>query len=120
MGRPVATGRLLDGSAGGLPTWGDVKAQARNLLGIDLTDSDLTDLPLLATDAYGQFIRGEKGFVQVVMAGPDGEAGTLDDFLVEGDASAPLSTTGAVRTGHAFLNDIAHDAVPTGKVADAP
>ena len=52
------------------------------------------------------------------MAGPDGEAGTLDDFLVEGDASAPLSTTGAVRTGHAFLNDIAHDAVPTGKVAD--
>ena len=118
MGRPVATGRLLDGSAGGLPTWGDVKAQARNLLGIDLTDSDLTDLPLLATDAYGQFIRGEKGFVQVVMAGPDGEAGTLDDFLVEGDASAPLSTTGAVRTGHAFLNDIAHDAVPTGKVAD--
>ena len=118
MGRPVATGRLLDGSAGGLPTWGDVKAQARNLLGIDLTDSDLTDLPLLATDAYGQFIRGEKGFAQVVMAGPDGEAGTLDDFLVEGDASAPISTTGAVRTGHAFLNDIAHDAVPTGKVAD--
>ena len=118
MGRPVATGRLLDGSAGGLPTWGDVKAQARNLLGIDLTDSDLTDLPLLATDAYGQFIRGAKGFAQVVMAGPDGEAGTLDDFLVEGDASAPISTTGAVRTGHAFLNDIAHDAVPTGKVAD--
>jgi Animal haem peroxidase/RTX calcium-binding nonapeptide repeat (4 copies) len=118
MGRPVATGRLLDGSAGGLPTWGDVKAQARNLLGIDLTDSDVTDLPLLATDAYGQFVPGAKGFAQVVMAGPDGEAGTLDDFLFEGDASAPISTTGAVRTGHAFLNDIAHDAVPTGKVAD--
>jgi Ca2+-binding RTX toxin-like protein len=118
IGRPVATGRMLDGSAGGLPTWGDVKAQARNLLGIDLTDSDATDLPLLATDEYGQFIRGAKGYAQMVMPGPDGEAGTLDDFLVEGDSSVPISTTGAVRTGHAFLNDIAHDAIPTGKVAD--
>ena len=118
VGRPVTTGRMLDGSAGGLPPWGDVKAQARNLLGIVLTDSDATDLPLLATDEYGQFIRGAKGYAQIVMPGPDGEAGTLDDFLVEGDPSVPISTTGAVRTGHAFLNDIAHDAIPTGKVAD--
>jgi hypothetical protein len=118
VGRPVATGRMLDGNAGGLPIWGDVKAQARDLLGIYLSDSDATDLPLLATDEYGQFIRGAKGYAQIVMPGPDGEAGTLDDFLVEGDPSVPIGTTGAVRTGHAFLNDIAHDAIPTGKVAD--
>ena len=65
-GRPVATGRLLEGSAGGLATWADVKAQARDLLGIDLTDADVTNLPLLATDAYGRFVRGPNGFAQLV------------------------------------------------------
>ena len=52
------------------------------------------------------------------MPGADGIAGTVDDILTEGNPANPVSTTGAIRTGHAFLNDIAHDAVPTGKVAD--
>ena len=50
-GLPVATGRLIEGSEGGLATWADVKAQARELLGIDLTDADVSNVPLLATDA---------------------------------------------------------------------
>jgi Ca2+-binding RTX toxin-like protein len=107
-GHPVATGRLLAGADGGLVTWGGIKAQARALLGIDLVDTDATDLPLLATDAYGRFIRGPNGLPQIVT-----EAG-----LVEGNLAAPVSTAEAIRTGHAFLEDIARDADPTGKTAD--
>ena len=55
-GKPEATGRLLDGVNGGLPTWAEVKEQARDILGIDLTDYHVGNLPLLATDAYGNFI----------------------------------------------------------------
>ena len=52
---------------GGMATWAVVKAQARDLLGINLTDADVGDVPLLATDAYGNFIKGAHGFPQVVM-----------------------------------------------------
>lgn len=102
-GRPVATGKMLDGANGGLPTWAEVKAQARSLLGIDLTDADVTNLPLLATDPYGKFIPGPNGLPQVVMAG---------NLLQEGNLASPISLTNAVRTGHAFLDDIAHAAAP--------
>ena len=126
-GDPVATGRLItnrnlgadgefgtadDVEIGGMATWAVVKAQARDLLGINLTDADFDNVPLLATDAYGNFIKGPNGFPQVVMVGPDGIAGTADDVLVEGNPAAPISLADAVRTGHAFLNDIAHSAVP--------
>ena len=67
-GVPVATGRLLSGADGGLPTWADVKAQARDLLGIQLLDKDVLSVPLLATDEYGRFIRGANGFAQIVTA----------------------------------------------------
>ena len=71
-------------------------------------------MPLLATDAYGNFIPGPNGFPQVVMIGPDGLPGTADDVLVEGNPAAPISIANAVRTGHAFLDDIAHFAKPMG------
>jgi len=144
-GDPVDTGRLitnhalnpdgtltinadgtLAGDLGGMSTWAVVKAQARQLLGIDLTDADVGNVPLLATDAYGNFIRGENGFPQVVMrtAGDDGVIGTGDDGteLVEGNPLAPIDLTNAVRTGHMFLADIAHSANPfdsqTGDLLD--
>ncbi|SDN53347.1 peroxidase family protein [Pseudomonas jinjuensis] len=124
---PIATGHLitnrdpgLDGQyytgddvpIGGMATWAVVKAQARELLGIDLTDADVFNVPLLATDAYGNFIKGDNGFPQVVMNG---------NTLVEGNPDAPVSLANAVRTGHAFLDDIAHNAVPviTGGVLQA-
>ena len=60
---------MLDGANGGLPTWGEIKAQAREMLGIDLTDYHVGNLPLLATDEYGNFIPNPvTGFPQVVMA----------------------------------------------------
>ncbi len=106
-GKPVATGHLLDGAFGGPATWGETKAQAREMLGIDLTDADVHNVPLLATDEYGHFLRGPNGFALVVF--PDGEGGFT---LVEGNPEAPISLEGAVRTGHAFLDDIAHNAAP--------
>src|SRR5262245_55381139 len=101
-----------DDLIGGMATWAEVKAQARNILGINLTDRDFDNVPLLATDAYGNFIRGAHGFPQVVMKGPDGLPGTIDDILVEGNPLAPIDLTNAVRTGHQFLIDIAHSALP--------
>ena len=126
-GDPVATGKLItnrdlgadgqfgtadDVEKGGMATWAVVKAQARDLLGINLTDTDVFNVPLLATDEYGNFIKGSNGFPQVVMKGVDGLGGTNDDFLVEGNPAAPIDLTNAVRTGHAFLDDIAHAASP--------
>ncbi len=74
-----------DVEIGGMATWAVVKAQARDILGINLTDADVFDVPLLATDAYGNFIQGPHGFPQVVMKGADGIADTADDVLVEGN-----------------------------------
>ena len=124
---PIATGRLItnrdlgadgkfgtgdDTEIGGMATWKVVKAQARDVLGINLTDADVGNSPLLATDAYGNFIKGPHGFPQVVMKGADGIGGTADDVLVEGNPASPISLLNAVRTGHQFLADINNNAVP--------
>lgn len=115
-GRPVATGRFLDGANGGLATWAEVKAQARDLLGVELTDGDALNIPLIRTDAYGKFIPDPAtGFAQVVTGlGLDGTPNTADDVVVSGTPGAPVNTfaAGAVRIGHAFLDDIAHAANP--------
>src|SRR5882672_4963516 len=114
-GQPHTTGKLIEnrslgadgrfGTAddtpiGGMATWAVVKAQARDILGINLTDKDFDNVPLLATDAYGNFIKGPNGFPQVVMKGADGIAGTADDVLVEGNPLAPVDLANAARTGH--------------------
>ncbi len=116
-GRIHATGRLLDHVAPDgshhMATWADVKSNALKL-GIRLSDEDVHNVPLLATDAYGNFIpHPVTGMAQVVMRGADQRAGTADDVLVSGTPASPVSLADAVRTGHAFLNDIAHGAAPT-------
>jgi Ca2+-binding RTX toxin-like protein len=105
-GKPMATGHLLDG-AHGAGNWGEVKAQASQMLGIQLVDMDVHNIPLLATDAYGAFLRGPNGFAQIVTV----------SGLIEGDPSANgglgvLLPQDTIRTDHAFLNDIAHGAAP--------
>src|SRR5262245_15801059 len=129
-GDPVATGKLItnrnigpdgefgtadDIELGGMSTWGAVKAQARDLLGIQLSDYDAVNVPVVAVDPYGNFIPGPNGFAQLVVGlGPDGILGTADDLLVEGNPAAPVSPSavGALRTGQMFLADIAHSANP--------
>jgi beta-lactam-binding protein with PASTA domain len=133
-GRPQQTGKVADGDHCGLrgtlastdprlgsdsicniANWAQVKAQARTMLGIRLTDNDVFDAPLILTDPYGHFKPGPNGFPRVVLPG---------NVLLEGDPTANGGQgisipANAFRTGHAFLNDIAHSAVPTAGGPDA-
>ena len=126
-GVPHATGKLIEGhgtgpggtgpGAGGMATWGEVKEQAK-MLGILLTDQDVGAVPLLRTDAYGNFIPNAAGFAQIITGvGADGIPNTADDIVISGTSSAPIGLAGAARINAAFLADIAHDAVPNG-IAD--
>ena len=111
--RPVASGRLLTGADGGMATWADVKQQAAEKLGLLLTDSDALAIPTVLTDPYGRFVRATdgNGLPQLVLT--SGE-------LAAGDLASPVGTAGVRRTGHAFLDDIAHNAIPKSTfVADA-
>jgi Ca2+-binding RTX toxin-like protein len=123
-GAPVATGHLIEGGGaqpGGMATWGEVKTQAATMLGIKLTDFDVGHVPLLRTDPYGNFIPDVNGMPQIITGiGPDGVPNTADDITVSGNLANPVDPTliGALRIDNAFLADIAHDAVPFGKIAD--
>ncbi len=111
-GRPQANGRLIDGAGGNIGNWADVKAQAANVLGIQLVDRDITAVPLLLTDEYGRFLRGANGFPQMVtgVAADGTVTGVVEGGnLAGGGVPVPAN---AVRTGHAFLDDIAHNAAP--------
>jgi putative cell wall-binding protein len=112
-GIPHATGRLLDGADGGLATWADVKRQAREVLGIALglapnatpgpAGSDYPDVlqvPQIVVDDYGNFVPAANGFPQLVTT----------TGAVPGNLASPVPTTNALRTGNAFLDDIAHGA----------
>ncbi|AWN40213.1 Ig-like domain-containing protein [Methylobacterium durans] len=119
-GKVHTTGRLLTGANGGEPTWADVKANALKI-GIRLSDEDVNNIPLLATDDYGNFIPDPAtGYAQIVFKGLDGIAGTADDVLRSGSPTTPLSTVGSVRTGHQFLNDMAYGAAPSDPEAAGP
>ncbi|MEY4173227.1 MAG: hypothetical protein RI900_392 [Actinomycetota bacterium] len=110
-GRPVATGHLIEGPGAGMADWTRVKQQTSEVLGIQLVDTDVYDIPMVVADVYGNFVPGPNGFPQLVQ---------LDGTLMEGNPAAPISTATAQRIGHAFLDDIAHHAAPGGgKTADA-
>ncbi len=118
----VSTGHLLDGTGpngekNGLPTWADVKKQALEMLGIRLEDRDVGSVPMVRTDAYGNFIPDPAtGYAQLIVGvGADGVPNTADDVTVSGTPTSPVTptTVGALRTHNAFLDDIAHNAVPT-------
>ena len=134
-GAPVATGRLItnrdlgadgkfgtgdDVEIGGMATWKVLKAQARDILGINLTDADFDNVPLLATDAYGNFIKGDHGFPLVVMRGGRRHFGRAEDGPTCGRQwRQRISLANAMRTGHQFLIDVAHDA-DAGEHFDGP
>jgi len=125
-GAPIPDGKVLDGDhcaprgtgftgdeICNIGNWGKVKLQARQKLGIAFADKDVLDVPLIVTDPYGHFKPGLHGFPQMVRPGPT----PTTPILVEGEPTAnsgkgvPVPAD-AFRTGHAFLNDIAHNAVP--------
>ncbi len=104
-GGPAATGKFLSSADGGLPTWAMIKDQAATLLGLQLIDTDVGNIPMIASDPYGNFIPGPlRGLPQYVTA----------TGMVEGDTAAPVAAPANVtRINTAFLNDIAHSAAPT-------
>ena len=130
------TGLLLNGVNHGIATWGEVKLQATEKLGLTLNDLDVLDVPKLDVDAYGNFKAGPNGFAKVFVsvkivdsAGNlisnvpgdfvmEGKAGGLDLHNLPAPGNLPSLPPGqsyvvsTIGTGHAFLNDIAHDAVP--------
>ena len=57
----------LDDQKATMATWGDLKANAAQFLGIKITDADAGAVPLLATDPYGNFIPGAHGLPQLVV-----------------------------------------------------
>jgi Ca2+-binding RTX toxin-like protein len=99
------TGNLLAGPDGGLPTWADVKRQAREKLGLSLSDLDALNVPMVLADVYGNFVPGPaRGLPQYVTA-----AG-----LVEGDLADPVAVPAdVVHFDTPFLTDIAHNATPS-------
>ncbi len=107
-GGPVATGRLLDGDRGGIGNWAYVKTQAAAMLGIGLTDADIFNVPLLATDAYGMFVRGPNGLAQLVTPGG----------LVEGNLAVPVGTVNAFSRPRYFFEFI--NLGTSGPILDDP
>ena len=116
-GGPVATGKLLGGLAAGqtyldspdgqdgIGTWAAVKKQAAEVLGLQLVDTDVTNIPMLAADPYGNFIRGANGLPQYVTT----------TGLVEGNLASPvLVPANVLHFDTPFLTDIAHNADPSG------
>jgi beta-lactam-binding protein with PASTA domain/Ca2+-binding RTX toxin-like protein len=124
-GRPVQAGKVLDGGfcaprgtgiSGdqicNIGNWGEVKAQASSKLGIRLTDADVFDVPLVLTDPYGHFKPGSHGFPQLVI-GPAATPTLLEGNPAANGGAGVTIPAAALRTNHQFLNDIAHNAVPS-------
>ncbi len=128
---PISTGKLLGGIASDNPivsstcstaltnicyndgnattssisTWASTKQQAAQKLGLRLTDADVTNIPMIAADPYGNFI-------------PDATTG-LPDYvtttgLVSGNLTNPVPVPANVlHFDTPFLTDIAHNADPS-------
>ena len=138
---PKPTGAFLDGVDGGLATWKDIKTQSSSILGINLVDTDISNVPNLLTNEFGKFLPGPNGLPMMAVtpsvAVPGVTAGSIG--FLQGSTTSPVTTDGvataniygtdattglqvivvptgtaykAIRTGHAFLNDINHCAVP--------
>jgi len=115
-GHPQSTGRFVSSADGSMANWGDVKAQTAALLGLQLVDTDVGNIPMIAADPYGNFIPGPNGLPQLVTNIGLVEGNTADPRNVDCPAigaGCPAVYTG-IRINTAFLNDIAHSAGPNG------
>ncbi|MDQ2755655.1 MAG: fibronectin type III domain-containing protein [Actinomycetota bacterium] len=121
-GHPLSTGRLLGGmpagqtypgspdGRAGISTWASVKDQSARLLGLQLLDKDVTDVPMIAADPYGKFVPGPaRGLPQYVTT----------SGLVEGDLANPVPVPpNAVHFDVPFLTDIANNSDPSPQDTD--
>src|SRR4029077_10164248 len=125
-GRPVSTGRLLGGLAAGqtydgspddssgMSTWAAVKQQSAEVLGIQLRDRDVTNVPMIATDPYGRFLPGPaRGLPQFVTRHGLVEADTSDD----GGKGTPVPDD-VLHFDTPFVADMAYNADPSPQHTD--
>ncbi|GAB15076.1 hypothetical protein ARGLB_080_01420 [Arthrobacter globiformis NBRC 12137] len=116
--KPVATGKLLGGpagpTAGGMATWATTKAQASALLGIQLLDKDVLNVPMMAADPYGKFIPGPaRGLPQFVTA-----TGLVEANRADNGGLGTLVPANVKYFDTPFLTDIAHNADPSPQDTD--
>jgi hypothetical protein len=121
-GKPVATGKLLGGTAGtkaanGMATWDTTKKQARTLLGLRLEDKDVLNVPMIAADPYGKFIPGPNGLPQYVTATGLVEGQLDDPSTPTVDETVPVPAN-VKYFDTPFLTDIAHNADPSPQDTD--
>ena len=120
--RPVSTGKLLGGctparptwtrptGATGIATWAAIKKQAASMLGLQLVDTDVTNIPMIAADPYGNFIPGPPRPAAVRAPRPASSRAT---------SPAPVPVPANVlHFDTPFLTDIAHNADPSPQDTD--
>ena len=94
----------------------------RWMLGIELTDFDVGNVPLLADGPVRQLHSRRQRLRRRSSPASAPTAfrtrPTTSSLRAHWRRPVDPTTVGAIRTGHAFLADIAHDAVPIGKIAD--
>src|SRR3954452_5341898 len=127
----VATGKLLTGLAanetypgspdmvGGESTWASVKKQSHDLLGLQLKDIDVVDIPMLQVDPYGKYLPGPHGLPQYVCNGPCKIGGNVvlpSSNTLEGNLANPVPVPdNVVHFETPFVTDLAHNADPSAK-----
>jgi Ca2+-binding RTX toxin-like protein len=122
QGRPVSTGKMLESADGGMGTWAMMKQQAATKLGMQLTDLDVLNIPMIAADPYGNFDPGPNGFPQYVTATGlvegDPAANGGKGVPVPANAKHVVTCAPNVSCNEGFLVDIAHNADPTPQDVD--
>ena len=105
----VADGRLVSSTDGGMPTWATIKENAFRI-GITLHDYNVSDVPLVRLNADGTAHRDPvTGMASLVAQNvTTGEVVFVQDSAIDKLAAAGLTL---VTIGHAFINDMAHDAM---------
>src|SRR4051812_21876610 len=127
----VATGKLLTGlpanetypgspdMVGGESTWASVVKQSHDLLGLQLKDIDVVDIPMLQVDPYGKYLPGPHGLPQYVCNGPCKIGGNVvlpSSNTLEGNLANPVPVPdNVVHFETPFVTDLAHNADPSAK-----
>ena len=122
-GKPVATGKLIEGGGvtGGMATWGEVKAQA--LHARHRADRLRRRQRAAAEDRSVRQLHPERDRLRAGRSPASAPTAFRTRPTTSSSPARPRPRSirpraGAIRTNSAFLADIAHTAVPVGKIAD--
>ena len=114
---PSRRATLIEGVGGGHGDLGRCQGAGPQHAGHPVERSDVLNIPLLATDPYGNFIPRRCGFAQIVISsvGRPADSGRRH-------SPSPGNACRVPCTGHAFLDDIAHTPIrhrPRSLIADS-